>query len=93
MTDAELLAAYQPCRIAVAFTELIICRDDPGRQTSWDLMMSAKTPLSLDEVIEMIQGVMEEEAEETGACRAEEAYEQSKHPMYRTYIAAKMGMM
>lgn len=94
MTEQDVLDTYPHCRTAVAYTEGMLCVPCDGEKySSWDLMMNTKNPMTLDEVIEMIQNLLRSEVEEGNACRASDALEQSNHPSYRTYIAAKMGMM
>lgn len=93
-TARELLDAYPHCSVAIAFTELIICVPPDGEdQSSWDLMMNAPTPMTLDRVIEMIRDVINDEIMDGTECKAEEALEQSYHSSYRIYIAGKMGMV
>lgn len=94
MDANTLLKTYPLCQQAVSFTELTICIPPEGEsESSWDMMMAAKTPMSPDEVIEMIREVIVDEVAEGNKGRWKEALEQTNHPSYRFYIMAKMGMM
>jgi len=90
MTAEQILAAYPNARIAVAYTELIICgsADDDG-ESSWDLMMKAQPPMTLDEIWKCIYESVEDETE----CKAQEARVQMTHPDYRRYLAGKLGLI
>lgn len=97
--EHALLSAYPNVRLAVAWTELMLCvpPDDGSGESSWDIMVKAE--MSPDEIIETIRKCIREEQEEGTnhgpdyLARMRLAYPQTFHPEFRSYVMGKLGMM
>ncbi len=90
MTADTILAAYPACPLAVAYCELFLDTgdaDDP--ETCFDILRATMPPVTLDEALAIILEGVAEETE--GNVRAAAA--QMREPSFRTYLAAKMGLM
>lgn len=97
--EHALLSAYPNVRLAIAWTELMLCvppYDEPG-ESSWDMMVKAK--MTLGEIIETIRKcIYEEQTEgvdhgEGYTIRMKSAYQQTFHPEFGSYVMGKLGMM
>lgn len=81
------MAAYPAIAQAIVWVEGIVCGSNDGEQTSWELMTSAN--LSIDEMIEFIK----ESTSELDNPKVRLGREQMDLPLFRTYIAGKLGML
>ncbi len=94
MSGAELLRTYPKCVIAVAYVELMLCEPcEPGEPSSWQLLMSATPPMSIEEVIATIHQLLIDEVSDDAPFKAAEALSQIDEPSFRVYIGGRMGMM
>lgn len=89
----RLLATYPHATHAVAWVELILCRNDSDdeEETGWEMMMRATPPMSLDEVKGMIRTCLEEEIQEGSPGKHREALAEIDTPDFTRYLRGKMG--
>lgn len=87
-TVERLFATYPNIREAIAWVELmIVVKEDDVEQSSWELLTSAKPPMSPQEIVDAIRDSMEGEI----VGKAEIARKQMDHPEFYQYICGKMG--
>lgn len=87
MTIADLDQCYPDVKQAIAWTELIICQNSRGEETTWQFILRNRPNISPHEMLDYMKLVIEGET----VGRAEEAKAQMNHPQYLRYLAGKLG--
>jgi hypothetical protein len=92
-TEAEqMLQKYPNIMHAASFVELMLDIPPEGEsESSLDLMRRAN--VSLDDAINMARGCIQQEVDLGSPGKYKEAFTETFHESFRTYMAAKMGMM
>lgn len=87
-----VLAAYGNCSHAVAFVELILdTPPSPAEETSIAMMRRVHPPLRIDEVVNLVQGAIQEEIDLGSVGNYAVALDESHLPEFTTYMMGKMG--